>query len=284
MPFTFYQESENKEILNIILKAAKKASAIQKENFRKDFKVDQKSSFRDLVTEVDIASQKIIEETIQSEMIKAGYNQDQIAFYGEESKERKLGEYTFVIDPLDGTANFATGFPLFSISIGLSVERDGARETKVALIYNSLQDEVYVGIKDQGSYKLELKNNSFKKLEIIQKEMNQSVVTGNFGLLRKFPNSFFEQVFGSRILYGFALEACYVAENISQANFSFEPRIWDVIAAELIVNEAGAVMLDYQQNQINKDFENPSKPYKCLTVHPNMAKKFVQESQVLKFI
>ncbi|HSR16705.1 MAG TPA: inositol monophosphatase family protein, partial [Ignavibacteriaceae bacterium] len=104
-------------MINDLIQISKEAGEIISENFNKNFKVDYKSNEKDLVTEVDKLSEKHITDFIKRKYPSHG-------ILAEESGIIKEGEeYLWVIDPLDGTVNFAHGLPVFSISIGLRKNR-----------------------------------------------------------------------------------------------------------------------------------------------------------------
>ena len=265
-----YKISKNRQILEILLKISKEVADFQKANFRTEMKTSEKTSFRDLVTEIDIKSQQKLEKNILKESLKIGLNDYEIGFFGEENENRNIQKYTFIIDPIDGTLNFATGFPYFSISIGVMIQG----EISIGLVYHSLRDEVYVGIKDKGSYKLDLIKQNFEKLETKPKPLSQSIISGNFMLLKNIPNDFLKNILGVRVLFGFALESCYVSENLTQANFSKGPKIWDIAASMVIINEAGGIILDFKGNKLNFDLKNPLQKYPCIVSHPDSYQQF----------
>jgi myo-inositol-1(or 4)-monophosphatase len=259
-----YKSGQSTEILEILLQECQKVAKYQVDNFRKDFKTKQKSSFRDLVTEIDITSQNMLEKGILKQLLEKKYVQNEVGFYGEESKTREIKKFTFIIDPIDGTLNFATGFPSFSISIGVLIDS----QFEAGIIFEPLKNQAFVGIKNQGSYRLDLDTKEYQKLEIKEKNINQCVIGGNFDVLKNLPKEILTQVLGVRTLFGFALSNCMVAENIIQANFSKHPKIWDIAAALIIVKEAGGEILDLSSKKVLEfDLNNPSKEYPCITCH-----------------
>src|SRR3970040_2943603 len=100
-------------MINDLIQISKEAGEIVRDGFNKSLKVEYKSNESDLVTNIDKVSEKLI-----SDFIKKKYPSHGIL--AEEGGSIKNGsEYVWVIDPLDGTVNFAHGLPIFSISIGL---------------------------------------------------------------------------------------------------------------------------------------------------------------------
>src|SRR3990172_9794832 len=103
-------------MINDIVAIAKEAGEIVREGFHKNLKIEYKSNESDLVTDIDKASEKLITDFIKKKYPSHG-------ILAEEGGNIKNGsEYIWVIDPLDGTVNFAHGLPIFSISIGLQKE------------------------------------------------------------------------------------------------------------------------------------------------------------------
>lgn len=267
-----FKTSKNRQILEILLKITQNVASFQRENFQTDVKTQEKTGFRDLVTEIDIKSQQKLEAGILQQLLKLGFKSEEIGFFGEEGNKRKIKKYTFIIDPIDGTLNFATGFPYFSISIGVLINN----EFQIGLVYESLKNQAFVAIKNQGSFKLDLDKKTYKPLKIKHKPLSQSLISGNFGILKNLPDKILNQVLGVRILFGFALEACLVAENLTQANFSKCAKVWDIAATLVIVKEAGGEILSLPEKEPLKfDFQQPEKAYPCLVCHVNTSQLLV---------
>jgi myo-inositol-1(or 4)-monophosphatase len=127
--------------MDIAVKAAKEAGKIHKRYFRSEVRKETKSSSFDLVTSADIES----EERIVS-VIKEGFPEHN--FLAEEGKyEKTPSEYTWIIDPLDGTNNFAYGFPIFCSSIALA----RGNEVVAGVVYDVMHDELFSAEKGNGA-------------------------------------------------------------------------------------------------------------------------------------
>ncbi|MFP4016992.1 MAG: inositol monophosphatase family protein, partial [Halanaerobiales bacterium] len=130
------------DVLENVKELIKEIGKYQLDNFNKTLEVEWKSTENDLVTNVDKNSEmkiiSFIKENYPSHAIKAeeGGNVD------------NNSEYRWIIDPLDGTNNFAHGFPVFSISIALEYEND----IVLAVVYNPLLGELFYAIKGEGSF------------------------------------------------------------------------------------------------------------------------------------
>ena len=101
--------------LNLAIRAARAAGAIQLRNLGTDLKIDQKSNDSDLVTRTD----KECEATIRGLILETFPDH---AILGEEGGMEGSSRFEWIVDPLDGTVNYAHGFPFFCVSIGLEIE------------------------------------------------------------------------------------------------------------------------------------------------------------------
>ena len=303
------------KILNLMLKTAKLAGDFQKQKFGQKVEINQKSSHSDLVTEVDIISQDLIIKNLLEGMQKLGYKESEVGFLGEENFV-KIGKYTFVIDPLDGTSNFATGIEFFSVIISLFVDN----QLQSGVVYRSLTGHTYFALKNQGSYKIfpsfweDTQNNldslnleqvlnqnlelafdnklekvnahnlKIQKLKIEYKPLNKILITGAFAVIRDLSKEFTRKTLGVRIIHGFGLEACLIAENITGINLGVGPKIWDISAPKLIIEEAGGIFVDYEGNTIDPSLNSNPKDtsYPGIICHPDTWKEIKDEFLILK--
>lgn len=131
------------DFLPLAIEAAKKAGELLKRGFGTEFKIATKKSKQDLVTEYDTAAEKCI-----LDMILKKFPDHQ--FLAEESgaSKGKSGSVLWIIDPLDGTSNFAHKLPFFSVSIGVAV----ANEIVCGVVYNPMTQELFHAEKGKGAY------------------------------------------------------------------------------------------------------------------------------------
>jgi myo-inositol-1(or 4)-monophosphatase len=185
-----------------------------------------------LVTEADFASQETIVGIIQSQFPDHG-------FLGEEGLDRpEAGQpFRWIIDPLDGTANYVHGFPYFAVSIGL--ERAG--EMLVGVIYDPTRDEMFVAQKGRGAWLNDAKIRPSSVVDLEKAFVVASLPSAvdadhpSVGrLLRVLPHAQTVQRTGSA-----ALNLAYVACGRIDAFWSTSLKPWDVAAGFLIVVEAG---------------------------------------------
>jgi myo-inositol-1(or 4)-monophosphatase len=132
----------HRELLELARDLATRAGAIQRDRYETELHIDTKSATIDLVTEVDRACEALIVEGIQS----ARKNDAILAEEGHGGDDANAA-IRWIIDPLDGTTNFAHGFPRFCVSIG--VEQDGERV--VGVVVDPLLDERFEAVRGEGA-------------------------------------------------------------------------------------------------------------------------------------
>jgi len=188
-----------------------------------------------LVTEADFASQETIVGLIQSRFPEHG-------FLGEEGLDTSLHGQScrWIIDPLDGTANYVHGFPYFAVSIGLEC----AGEMLVGVVYDPTRDEMFVAQKGQGAWLNEhpIRPSAVDRLDkaFVVASLPSAVEATDPAvarMLRVLPRAQTVQRTGSA-----ALNLVYVACGRIDAFWSTSLKPWDVAAGSLIVVEAGGSM------------------------------------------
>lgn len=222
-----------------LIKAAERAGAILKQYYGSNFKISNKEGVNNLVTEADHAAEKVIMDTIR-EVFPDHY------ILSEESGEMPTSsEYKWIIDPLDGTVNFAHGLPLCCVSIGL--EQGG--EMLMGAVYNPFFNEFYFAQKGYGATLNDQIIHVSKETEV-----------GKACLVTGFPYSFLVEENGPldvfcrmiragvpvRRLGSAAMDLCWVAAGRFEGFFEHKLNAWDSAAGFLIVEEAGGKVTDYK--------------------------------------
>ncbi|XP_054084589.1 inositol monophosphatase 1-like [Zeugodacus cucurbitae] len=151
---------------------------------------------------------------------------------------------TWIIDPIDGTMNFVHSFPHSCISIGLKVNK----VTEIGIVFNPMLGQRFTARRGQGAYL------NGRRIHVsAQKELSKSLVITEFGASRdveKMKNHFenyqniLPKVHGIRMLGAAALNLSMVAMGAVDINFEIGIHAWDVCAGELLVLEAGGVVID----------------------------------------
>jgi myo-inositol-1(or 4)-monophosphatase len=231
-------------MLNKIIEIAKEAGHIIREGFGQTLDIEFKTNESNLVTQIDKASEKRIIDYVNKEFPTH-------RILAEESGESKnTSEYLWVIDPLDGTTNFAHGFPIFSVSIG--VQRNGL--TIAGVVYDVMKDIVYSAESGSGAYA----NNKRINVSTNAKLQRALLVTGFPYNIADNPEHAFERFIaltkasrGMRRLGSAAIDFCYVANGVFDGFWEVYLHPWDICAGKLILEEAGGIVTDFRSEPIN---------------------------------
>lgn len=226
------------------VEAARAAGALQKERLGKIKSVDYKSAFN-LVTDVDKACEDLIIETI-----RRAFPQD--SFLAEESGVTTSGEgkRRWIIDPLDGTTNYAHSYPFFSVSIAL--EENG--KIMVGAVYNAVTDELFLAERGQGA------TLNGEKIQVSARgELGEcllatgfppdtlSTVNNNMESFRTLTNL----CHGVRRDGSAALDLVFVAAGRIDGFWERKLSPWDIAAGALIVEEAGGKVTDLADGRLD---------------------------------
>ncbi|MBE0570962.1 MAG: inositol monophosphatase [Ignavibacteriaceae bacterium] len=227
-----------------IIKISKEAGELIRNAFGKAHSIEFKTNELNLVTETDKASEKLITDFIRKKYPAHGILAE------EGSEANKSAEYLWVVDPLDGTTNFAHGLPIFSVSIG--VQKNG--EAIAGVVYDVMRDVVFSAEKNSGSFengrRISVNKNS---------NLNHSVLVTGFPYdIKENPDNAFErfiaflkQARAIRRLGSAAIDFCYVANGVFDGFWEVSLHPWDICAGKLIVEEAGGLFTDFGGNKID---------------------------------
>lgn len=231
-------------MIDKVQQIAKEAGEIIREGFGKNISIEFKTNEANLVTEID----KKAEETIKG-FIKKGFPTHSI-LAEESGVEEKSSEYLWVIDPLDGTTNFAHGLPIFSVSIG--VQKAG--ETVCGVVYDVMQDFVYSAEKGGGSFrndtKIQVNKNDNLARSLLVTGFPYDVAKNPGKAFEKF-SAFLKTSRAVRRLGSAAIDLCYVANGVFEGFWEVHLNPWDICAGKLIVEEAGGVVTNFQNEKID---------------------------------
>lgn len=198
-----------------------------------------------LVTEADSAMQEAMISSLQSywpEYIVLG---EEMSEAEQQAQLDSNAKGLWVLDPLDGTSNFASGIPVFSISIALVMNN----EVVLGLIYDPNRDETFSAIKGQGAWL----NGTELKCSTEREWLNQCTVQIDFKrlasemrvcLAREHPYAS-QRNFGSG-----ALDWCWLAASRSQLYIHGGQKLWDYVAGQLILSEAGGIAKTFAGDKI----------------------------------
>ncbi|HLD16317.1 MAG TPA: inositol monophosphatase family protein [Coxiellaceae bacterium] len=229
----------NHPFITIAEKAARLAGRMMRQAVDRldKVKISEKSQ-NDFVTEVDQRSEAMIIDAIRE-----AYPSHSIL--GEEGGAIAGDETQWIIDPLDGTANFIHGFPHFSISI--AVKQQGRLEA--ALIYDPLRDEMFIAARGKGAQLNQ------RKIRVSQvKKLSESFLGTGFPYkeMKNFPSylKMFETITplssNIRRAGSAALDLAYVACGRLDGFWEYGLSPWDMAAGILLIREAGGMVSDFQ--------------------------------------
>lgn len=231
-------------MINDIIQIAKQAGDIVREGFGKNIYIEYKSGENNLVTEIDKKSEQTIIQFVQKK-----YPSHSI-LAEEQGELRTNSEYLWVIDPLDGTTNFAHGLPIFSVSIGLQKNN----KTIAGVVYDVMRNIIYSAESGGGSFANGIRINVSRRNEIQQ----AMLVTGFPYNVKENPEKAFERFEmitknsrAVRRLGSAALDFCYVAEGVFEGFWEVHLHPWDICAGKLLVEEAGGVVTDFNGSEID---------------------------------
>lgn len=230
---------KSSEALTVAVEAALKAGEMLRQKFGTEFKVSSKEGRHNLVTECDKASEKMIIGTIHKIF------PDHAILAEESGASAQKNHVTWIIDPLDGTVNFAHTIPVFSVSIAAAV---GA-EVVAGVVYQPITQETFTAEKGKGAFL----NGKPIRVTHTPKIEEAIVSTG-------FPYNLNENPLGCieaflkvarlglpiRRLGSAAIDLSYVAAGRFDAFWEVILHPWDFAAGQLLIEEAGGKVTDYQ--------------------------------------
>ena len=234
------------EPLDHAVSIAKEAGNLLREGFGQQLIIEAKDSAVDWVTQYDTAAEALIVERLE-----ASFPTHTIV--GEENgRLPKQSAYTWYIDPLDGTTNFAHGFPIFAVSLGLSYQD----QPILGVVYDPMRDECFYASQNNGAY---LKNaqttiqiqvsdtdNLIRALLGTGFPYDRSLSERSLATLEKF----LLQTHGIRRQGAAALDLASVAAGRFDGYWEFNLKSWDVTAGIIILKEAGGRVTNFAGDEV----------------------------------
>lgn len=236
-------------MINKVIQIAKEAGELTREAFGKNFLVETKGSETNLVTEIDKKSEALIINFINKEF--PGHS----VLAEESGAHKSSSEYLWVIDPIDGTTNYAHGLPIYGVSIGVQKNN----ETICGVVYDVMSNAIYTSEKGGGSFK-----NGIKLNVSTNDDLEKSVLVTGFPYnISENPDfaverftAFLKTCRAVRRLGAATIDMCYVASGVFDGFWEVTLNPWDVCAAKLIVEEAGGVVTDFTGTKSNIYMKN----------------------------
>jgi myo-inositol-1(or 4)-monophosphatase len=228
-----------RELLELAVSIAREVGELQRERFHQPHRIETKSSEIDLVTEVDrISEQRILERIAEARPRDAVLSEETAGQPG-------TSEVCWIVDPLDGTTNYAHGFPHFAVSIG--IERRGVRE--VGIVYDPMKEECFTACRGEGA-----RRNGDRVHVSGIKSLSHALLATGFAYdvhhtradnLEHFGR-FIKRAQGVRRAGSASLDFAYVACGRFDGFWELSLHPWDVAAGILLVEEAGGRVTDLE--------------------------------------
>ena len=256
--------------LTYIETLACQAGELLRNGFGGQFQIDSKGTI-DLVTEMDHRSEDLILNRIQHDF------PDHNTISEETGRLKNSGNQQWIIDPLDGTVNYAHGVPIYSVSIAYA--EDGI--VQMGVVYDPMQEECYSAQRGRGA---RLNGQLIQQSDT--HEMDSSLLLTGFPYdIRTHPENNLDLYArftllsqGVRRFGSAALDLCYIADGRVDGYWEIRINSWDIAAGGLIAQEAGATVtkvfgeMDYLTPPCSILAANPY-------IHPEMLEVFQQYRQ-----
>lgn len=224
-------------VITVMTRAVIKASRGLLRDFGELEKLQvSRKNYTSFVTNADINADKILKTELS--LARPDY-----AIISEESSDTQTDkEYTWIIDPLDGTVNFMHGFPHWSISVALK----RYNEIVAAITYDPVANEMFAAEKDRGAFLNDM------KIRVSSRDKIQDSIAA----FREVSDEKFLKIAhkfsGIRKTGSTTLNMAYLAAARLDAAFFYPPvNIWDIASGLLLVKEAGGVVVDWEGNNTN---------------------------------
>lgn len=236
--------------LNAAIEAGLKAKEVILNYYYHGFHVEIKEDASP-VTEADKESDRIIREYLGSRF-------PTYAFLTEESiddKSRLQNDYCWIIDPVDGTKDFVMKDDEFTINIALAYKH----EVVLGVVFIPARNEIYYATKDSRAYKID-ENGKTKKIQVNDKLTELTVLKSRYHSKKEEEEIY--KKYASRIKNiegrGSSLKACLIAEGKAELTYrkGDGTKEWDTAAFQIIVEEAGGLVLDYSGKPLKYNRED----------------------------
>lgn len=229
-------KNEIDEFVEAGTEIARAAGELLLERFHSDFAVSRKGVVN-LVTDVDLAS----EELIVSRIRKAFPSHSILA--EERNPDLRSGNCKWVIDPLDGTTNYAHGYPVFSVSIGLEI----SGKIEWGVVFDPSRNEMYTARRGSGACcngePIAVSKVATLEASLLATGFPYDIHTSRTNLDNF--SAFAVRAQGIRRAGSAALDLCYVAAGRFDGFWELKLKPWDCAAGSLIVAEAGGKVTDF---------------------------------------
>lgn len=226
--------NDQRAFLSVAIRAAQAAAKLQQFYEGGDLEITTKSSETDLVTKVD----KLCEAKIREILLDA--YPDHVVLGEEEGQPGGTASHRWIVDPVDGTTNYAQGFPFYCVSIGLEI--DGVIE--VGVVLDGVRNELFTAVRGGGAFRNGAPVAVTQKTELVDALLatgfsyHKDTIVENIEIFARVH----ERVRSVRRPGAAALDLCYVACGRLDGFWELGLKPWDVAAGMLIIREAGGAV------------------------------------------
>jgi len=239
----WFENKDFSKITKSVIEVALIAGDILRSGYRSNYKVSKKEGKHNLVTEIDLLSEKTIISYINKKF------KDHSILCEEKGSFEKKSEYKWIVDPLDGTVNFAHDIPMFAVSLAVQ-KKD---EIISAVTFSPLVNELFVAEKSKGAYlngeKLSVTNN---------KKIDDAFLTTGFPYnLSENPNMCQDRFLNIlklglpiRRIGAASLDLAYIAAGRFDIFWETGLGPWDLAAGLLLIEEAGGKVTHYDGSKV----------------------------------
>ena len=228
---------EIQDLTRVALAATLEAGALLKDNFGRKQLFQSKTSHADIVTEFDHRSEDLIVKKIREHF------PDHDILTEEKKIETKNSDYRWILDPIDGTTNFAHGFPFFCVALGLEFKK----QMQLGIVFLPAMNELFVAERGKGAT---LNNEPIHVSQGVQ--LSSSLLIGSsphdralLSLNLKLMDRFIRASHNVLRTGSAATALCYLATGRIDGFWALSLQPWDLAAPSLIVREAGGTITDF---------------------------------------
>lgn len=230
-----------KKDLKILIKAAHAGGKVLRKYFGQSMQLVEKSIIGDFQTKADLESEKAILSILKKNFSKYNIHSE------ENGKIDNDSDYTFVVDPLDGTNNFVLGVPTFSVSVGLFYKD----EAIAGVVYQPIINETFSALKGKGAF---LNGKKIKVNNVVDTKKLTIIYICGYKVDRNYLGNIMKSFYltpHKRIInnWSAAFEYCMLAAGRIESVVTDDPELHDFAAGKLIALEAGAKLIDFQGNK-----------------------------------
>lgn len=231
------------EIETFSIHIAREAGHILLEHFNKPLEISYKGEKNtDPVTQADRVSEEYLKQAI-----KEKYPEHSILTEEEGISSQNPSPFTWVLDPLDGTANFISGLPFFAVSVGVLWKNLPVAGSIYVPISHRITEGVYHGYLGNGAFI----NDERITVTLEPPKQPLSELPSQFGSQFRLSGKSSKEPHEIRNLGSIALELTLAACGVFQYAFFNRPRLWDVVAGIVLVKEAGGAVFTYGEKSKN---------------------------------